>query len=251
MNRALTRPRDPASRNPPASRSNRGADRLETGRDPAPALPAHLLRGQAPDPRPRPASQPLHRESGAGARQRGHGAAVYSHLGTVRHRAEVVEFRVEQHFERVGDQLIRLRSGTTMGTKSQRVGDSQSPAHTEVQAGQEDERVGPARLERATSCSGGKRSIQLSYGPDDPQGPNSRPLRPRWQARIDSRNVQNSLAALSTHDSTSTQPRELIKLRRTMGQFLTRTPNSPVWRATTLQPVRSVRTLTIQRAGLS
>ena len=25
--------------------------------------------------------------------------------------------------------------------------------------------VGPARLERATSCSGGKRSIQLSYGP--------------------------------------------------------------------------------------
>src|SRR3954454_10916972 len=25
--------------------------------------------------------------------------------------------------------------------------------------------MGPARLERATSCSGGKRSIQLSYGP--------------------------------------------------------------------------------------
>ena len=41
---------------------------------------------------------------------------------------------------------------------------SENPAHTEVQAGQGNERVGPARLERATSCSGGKRSIQLSYG---------------------------------------------------------------------------------------
>jgi hypothetical protein len=28
--------------------------------------------------------------------------------------------------------------------------------------------MGPARLERATSCSGGKRSIQLSYGPERP-----------------------------------------------------------------------------------
>ena len=30
--------------------------------------------------------------------------------------------------------------------------------------------MGPARLERATSCSGGKRSIQLSYGPDIGRG---------------------------------------------------------------------------------
>jgi hypothetical protein len=34
---------------------------------------------------------------------------VYSHLGTVRHRAEVVEYRVEQHTEVLGDRLEVLR----------------------------------------------------------------------------------------------------------------------------------------------
>jgi len=34
---------------------------------------------------------------------------VYSHLGTVRHRAEVVEYRVEQHTEALGDRLEALR----------------------------------------------------------------------------------------------------------------------------------------------
>jgi hypothetical protein len=33
---------------------------------------------------------------------------VYAHLGDVRHRAEVVEFRIEQHLERLGDRLQRL-----------------------------------------------------------------------------------------------------------------------------------------------
>jgi len=104
------------------------------------------------------------------SRELGHGSEemvrrVYSHLGSVRHRSEAVEFRVEQHFERLGDQLIRLRSGTMMGTKSAVGSDSEDPGPTEVEAGQSDERMGPARLERATSCSGGKRSIQLSYGP--------------------------------------------------------------------------------------
>jgi hypothetical protein len=33
---------------------------------------------------------------------------VYAHLGTIRHRSEVVEYRVEQHLERLGDRLQRL-----------------------------------------------------------------------------------------------------------------------------------------------
>jgi hypothetical protein len=34
---------------------------------------------------------------------------VYSQLGTIRHRSEVVEYRVERHLERLGDWLQRPR----------------------------------------------------------------------------------------------------------------------------------------------
>ena len=47
------------------------------------------------------------------SRELGHGSEemvrrVYAHLGDVRHRSEVVEFRVEQHLERLGDRLRKL-----------------------------------------------------------------------------------------------------------------------------------------------
>ena len=43
----------------------------------------------------------------------GHGGAsmverVYSHLGQVRHRADVVEFRLEQHRDALGERLTAL-----------------------------------------------------------------------------------------------------------------------------------------------
>jgi integrase len=46
-------------------------------------------------------------------RESGHGGdslvrRVYGHLGTVRHRAEVVEYRVEQHRERLGERLAAI-----------------------------------------------------------------------------------------------------------------------------------------------
>jgi integrase len=58
------------------------------------------------------------------AREMGHGSMamverVYSHLGTIRHRAAAVEFRVEQHTAKLGERLAALRSGdsgTTLDT---------------------------------------------------------------------------------------------------------------------------------------
>ncbi len=34
--------------------------------------------------------------------------SVYGHLGTIRHRSEVVEYRVEQHGVALGDRLTAL-----------------------------------------------------------------------------------------------------------------------------------------------
>ena len=47
------------------------------------------------------------------ARELGHGGhamihRVYGHLGQVRHRSEVIEYRVEQHPERLGDRVAAL-----------------------------------------------------------------------------------------------------------------------------------------------
>ena len=58
------------------------------------------------------------------AREMGHGGEamvrrVYGHLGQVRHRSEVVEYRVEQHVAKLGTRLESLRRpsfGTTIGT---------------------------------------------------------------------------------------------------------------------------------------
>jgi hypothetical protein len=48
----------------------------------------------------------------------GHGGTsmverVYSHLGEVRHRSDVVEYRVEQHREALGERLKTLETLTT------------------------------------------------------------------------------------------------------------------------------------------
>ena len=47
------------------------------------------------------------------SRELGHGSEemvrrVYAHMGDVRHRSDVVEFRVDQHLDRLGDRLQRF-----------------------------------------------------------------------------------------------------------------------------------------------
>lgn len=54
-------------------------------------------------------------------REMGHGSMamvdrIYSHLGTVRHRSDVVEYRVEQHLDRVGELAERARSAKQVVT---------------------------------------------------------------------------------------------------------------------------------------
>jgi hypothetical protein len=76
------------------------------------------------------------------SRELGHGSEemvrrVYSHLGTVRHRSEVVEYRVEQHFERLGDQLIRLGFDTKIGTNPLSRGETENPAEVQLSAGED------------------------------------------------------------------------------------------------------------------
>ena len=60
---------------------------------------------------------------------------------------------------------LRRTSGISVVLQDlDRQGKRKPPTSHKVSGGRTP-RVGPARLERATSCSGGKRSIQLSYGP--------------------------------------------------------------------------------------
>ena len=66
---------------------------------------------------------------------------IYAHLGDVRHRAEVVEYRVEQHLERLGDRLQRLGlagSSFVTGnvTASADAAGTKNPSATEVEEGQ-------------------------------------------------------------------------------------------------------------------
>ena len=102
--------------------------------------------------------QPLHL-----SRELGHGSEdmvrrVYAHLGDVRHRSEVVEFRLEQHLDQLGDRLQRLGltapSVTGNVTAGERRLETNSPAGREATAGDEVSGERATGLEPATSSLG-------------------------------------------------------------------------------------------------
>jgi integrase len=79
------------------------------------------------------------------ARELGHGSdemvkRIYAHLGDVRHRAEVVEYRVGQHLDRLGDRLQRLGLQgafvTGKDTAGGAVAGAKNPDSTEVLPGE-------------------------------------------------------------------------------------------------------------------
>ena len=76
------------------------------------------------------------------SRELGHGSEemvrrVYAHLGTVRHRSEVVEFRLEQHLEALKDRLGNVGFVTWNVTRAGAGEGNEEPRDTEVSTGNE------------------------------------------------------------------------------------------------------------------
>jgi hypothetical protein len=62
---------------------------------------------------------------------------VYAHLGSTRHRSDVVEYRVAQHLQKLGDRLRRLGLVTGNVTGGEALFETEAPAGTEVSTGED------------------------------------------------------------------------------------------------------------------
>jgi hypothetical protein len=76
------------------------------------------------------------------SRELGHGSEemvrrVYAHLGTVRHRSEVVEFRIEQHLAALKDRLGNVGFVTRNVTREMAGQGNEAPRDTEVSSGED------------------------------------------------------------------------------------------------------------------
>jgi integrase len=85
------------------------------------------------------------------SRELGHGSLdmverVYAHLGAMRRRSEVVEFRVEQHLERLGDQLRALGFVTQNVTREAAAAENEAPHASADDGGATTSPDGPGRI---------------------------------------------------------------------------------------------------------
>ncbi len=62
---------------------------------------------------------------------------VYAHLGTVRHRSEVVEYRLDQHVEVLKDRLGALGFVTVNATRREGQEKKEAPASKHLQTEEE------------------------------------------------------------------------------------------------------------------
>ena len=74
------------------------------------------------------------------SRELGHGSRtmieeVYAHLGTMRHRSDVVEYRLEQHRDVLADCLSKLGFVTTVVTTGCGREDNEEPRSRKAAAG--------------------------------------------------------------------------------------------------------------------
>jgi hypothetical protein len=60
---------------------------------------------------------------------------VYAHLGTMRHRSDAVEYRIEQHAEALAERLARLRCVTTIVTTGAGGAGNEKPRSREAETG--------------------------------------------------------------------------------------------------------------------
>ena len=76
------------------------------------------------------------------SRELGHGSEemvrrVDAQLCSVRHRSEIVEYQVEQHYDRLGDQLMRLGFVMNPVINPAPIEASETPISMDLQAGED------------------------------------------------------------------------------------------------------------------
>ncbi len=104
------------------------------------------------------------------SRELGHGSRamveeVYAHLGTIRHRSEVVEYRIEQHAVVLADRLAKFRFVTTSVTTDPEARGNSKPRSRETATGSDVTTSGRPDLNRGPPAPEAGALTGLRYAP--------------------------------------------------------------------------------------